>query len=132
MTTAPAAAHQPIHEHSVPWFWPLAGAIELGEAGMRLFQNNLRYMATAAEMASPPPSECATPNRILLDLDTMRLRDFSRSGHQPAQTPVLIDAPYAGHSSTIADYARGQSLVVTLQANGLAQAGSRNWPMNCR
>ena len=33
-----SAAHQ---EHSVPWFWPLAAAIELGEEGMRLFQRNL-------------------------------------------------------------------------------------------
>lgn len=127
MTTAQAVAHQPRQEHSVPWFWPLAAAIELGEEGMQLFQDNLRYAAAAAEIASPPPPQWATPNRILLDLDTMRLRDFSEPGRQSAQTPVLIDAPYAGHSSTIADYARGQSLVETLQANGLAQVWVTDW-----
>lgn len=98
---------QPRQEHSVPWFWPFAAAIELGEEGMKIFQDNLRYVATTEEMAAPPEPEWATPNRILLEMDTMRLRDFSLAGHKCAQTPVLIDAPYAGHHSTIADYAKG-------------------------
>lgn len=127
MTTHPPVAHQPRHEHSVPWFWPLAAAIELGEDGMTLFEKNLRYMATAAEIISPPAPQWATPNRILLDLDTMRLRDFSVVGAKPTQLPVLIDAPYAGHSSTIADFSPGQSLVETLLANGLEHVLVTDW-----
>ena len=42
---ATTASHQetrkPLREHSVPWFWPFAAAIEFGEEGMRLFQDNL-------------------------------------------------------------------------------------------
>ena len=106
-------------EHSVPWFWPLAAGIELGEEGLRLYQDNLRYLAEAEEITFPPPPEWATVNRILLDLDTMRVRDFSPSEARSTDIPVLVDAPYAGHSSTIADYAKGQSLVETLQAGGL-------------
>jgi poly(3-hydroxybutyrate) depolymerase len=127
ITTLRHATHRPRQEHSVPWFWPFAAAIELGEEGMRLFQDNLRYVAVAEEIAVPPEPEWATSNRVLLDLDTMRLRDFSPVGHKHTQTPVLIDAPYAGHSSTIADYAVGQSLVETLQAGGLERVLVTDW-----
>lgn len=128
-TPSPAIhpCHQPRQEHSVPWFWPLAAAIELGEDGLALFQKNLRYVETAAEIIAPPAPQWATPNRILLDLDTMRVRDFSVAGHSAAQTPVLIDAPYAGHSSTIADYSPGQSLVEALQKNGLSHVVVTDW-----
>ena len=114
-------------EHSVPWFWPLAAGIELGEEGLRLYQDNLRYLAEAVEITFPPPPEWATANRILLDLDTMRVRDFSPSEARSTDIPVLVDAPYAGHSSTIADYAKGQSLVETLQAGGLERVLVTDW-----
>ena len=119
--------HHPRHEHSVPLFWPFAAAIELGEEGLKMFQDNLRYVAEAEAISAPPEPEWATTNRIRLDLDTMRLRDFLPVGHTSTQTPVLIDAPYAGHSSTIADYAIGQSLVETLRTNGLKHVLVTDW-----
>jgi hypothetical protein len=76
MSTSPKVIHTPRHEHSVPWFWPMAAAIELGEEGLALFQDNLRYVEKAIEFAAPPEPEWATSNRIVLDLDTLRLRDF--------------------------------------------------------
>ena len=100
----------PATEHSVPWFWPFAATIELEEEGMRLYRQNVEFLAEAGELAAPPEPKWATPNRVVLELDSMRLREFGASGGEP----VLIDAPYAGHSSTIADYAKGQSLVETL------------------
>ena len=108
--------HRPGQEHSVPWFWPFAAAIELTEAGMKRFQDNLKFLAVSAELAAPPTPEWATPNRVALELDTMRLRDFSVAHADAPGLPVLVDAPYAGHSSTIADLASGQSLVETLLA----------------
>ena len=85
---------------------------------MRVFQDNLEFLTEAQLINAPPAPEWATPNRIDLELDTMRLRDFStgRSGAKGA--PVLIDPPYAGHSSSIVDHAKGQSLVETLRAAG--------------
>ena len=112
-------------EHSVPAFWPLAAAIELEEEGLKMYQDNLRFLIEAEEITFPPPPDWATPNRILMDLDTMRLRDFSH--HGSADIPVLIDPPYAGHSSTIADYAKGQSLVETLQSGGLKRVLAMDW-----
>jgi polyhydroxyalkanoate depolymerase len=57
----------------------------------------------------------------------MRLRDFSRLDAKSGAVPVLVDAPYAGHSSTIADYAIGQSLVETLMAAGLRHVLATDW-----
>jgi poly(3-hydroxybutyrate) depolymerase len=113
----------PAREHSVPWFWPFAAAIELEEEGMKLYRQNVEFLAEAGELAVPPEPKWATPNRVALDLDTMRLRDFGAS----AGTPVLVDAPYAGHSSSIADYAKGQSLVETLLAAGLGRVLATDW-----
>ena len=116
-------AKSPAREHSVPWFWPFAAAIELEEEGMRLYRQNLEFLAEAGEFVAPPEPEWATSNRVLLDLDTMRLREFgAREG-----VPVVIDAPYAGHSSSIADYARGQSLVETLLAAGVGRVLATDW-----
>lgn len=111
----------------MPLFWPFAAAIEMEEEGLRLFQDNMRYLAEVEKLEMPPPPEWATSNRVILELDTMHVRDFSRSGGEPDAVPVLIDAPYAGHSATIADYAKGQSLVETLLASGLKRVLVTDW-----
>jgi len=113
----------PAREHSVPWFWPFAAALELEEEGMRLYRQNLEFLAEAGELAVPPEPKWATANRIALDLDTMRLREFGASEGEP----VLVDPPYAGHSSSIADYAKGQSLVETLLAAGVGRVLAADW-----
>jgi poly(3-hydroxybutyrate) depolymerase len=117
---------KPIHEHTVPWFWPMTAAIEFEKAGLELFLNNMRFVTEAAKIEVPPSLDWATKNRIALDLDTMRLRDFSQSSSDDS-IPVIVDAPYAGHSSIIADYAKGQSLVETLMANGLRRVLATDW-----
>ncbi len=127
MTTCPPTCHRPRCEHSVPFLWPFAAAIELEEAGLKMVADNLKFVAEAEAIAAPPPPEWATANRVLLDLDTMRLRDFAAEKAAGTALPVIIDAPYAGHSSTIADYARGQSLVEALQASGIARVLVTDW-----
>lgn len=120
-------AQRPKHEHSVPWFWPLAAAIEMEEEGLKLFRDNLKFIAEAEEITVPSPSEWASESRVRLDLDTMRLRDFSRDSKSGGMAPVLIDAPYAGHDSTIVDYAKGQSLVETLLDSSLSRVLVTDW-----
>lgn len=115
----------PSKEHSVPWFWPMAAAIEMEQEGLRLFEDNMRFIAEAETIKSPPPSKWATSNRVRMTLDTMLLRDFSAPGSDAL--PVVIDAPYAGHSSTIADYVKGQSLVETLLKAGLENLFATDW-----
>lgn len=121
------ASYPPKQEHSVPWFWPLSAAIEMEEAGMKLFQQNLKYAAEVQKISAPPPLKWATANRVLLDLDTMRLRDFTAATLKASRAPVLVFAPYAGHASTIADYSTGQSLVETLLASGLPRVLATDW-----
>ena len=129
-TDAPIQTAQPLtpeFEHSVPWFWPMAVAIEMQEAGLKLFSDNLRFLGEAETILQPPEPNWATANRVRLDLDTLRLRDFSKTDDANGTVPVLVDAPYAGHSSTIADFARGQSLVETLMEVGVELLMVTDW-----
>jgi poly(3-hydroxyalkanoate) synthetase len=66
----------------------------------------------------------ATPNHVELELPTMRLRRF---GAERQPRPVLICAPYSLHGATIADFARGHSLVSTLLAGGLGPVYVTQW-----
>ncbi|RYH09412.1 alpha/beta fold hydrolase [Tropicimonas sp. IMCC6043] len=114
----------PTFEHSVPWFWPMATALEMEAEGLRAWEDGLHFVEAAAEITAPPEPEWATANQVCLDLETMRLRDFGGTG---TGLPVIVDAPYAGHSATIADYASGQSLVETLRAAGLGRVLVTDW-----
>jgi len=127
MTERPRLRKPLSKEHSVPWFWPFAAAIEMEDEGLEYFKENLKFAAEAINITAPPPPRWATKNRVLLDLDTMRLRDFSRDPKASQRTPVVIDAPYAGHHATIADYAKGRSLVETLLAGGLERVLVTDW-----
>ena len=82
-----------------------------------LLRPGLRLMETAAEAVGieiGPRAGFATPNRVVLELKTLRLRDYSTGADG---TPILVHAPFAGHSSAIADFHRDQSLMSCLQAN---------------
>jgi poly(3-hydroxyalkanoate) synthetase len=117
------------YEHSVPFFWPLGIMAELGEEEMEVFKRNLDFAEEVEKEAFELEPVWATKNDILYDLNTMRLRDFAPAAARTDKTivPTIIDAPYAGHTSTIADYAQGQSLVETLQAGGLRRVLCMDW-----
>jgi polyhydroxyalkanoate depolymerase len=121
------AVRKPGQEHSIPFLWPLAAAVEMQAEGLRLVEDNLRYMVEVERIEAPPQPEWATRNAVILELDTMRLRDFSGPGRNASGVPVLIDAPYAGHSSTIADYTKGQSLAETLITAGIKRLLVTDW-----
>jgi poly(3-hydroxyalkanoate) synthetase len=65
-----------------------------------------------------------TPNKIMLELSSMRLRSFSRSR---AGVPAIVCAPYALHSALIADFAAGHSIVEALQSQGLDRVYVTDW-----
>lgn len=117
------AHHYP--EVGVPLFWPFALGIELEEAALDVAHRNLEFLdeIEKTQIERPAP-EWATANHVILELHTLTLRDFSRSTQS---VPVLVLPPYAGHSSTIADFHTGQSLVATLLDNGCTRVVAIDW-----
>lgn len=122
----PLGHHPAQTENSVPLFWPfeLAAAIAKGE--ISLFSRGLASLAEAEKLEFGLKPKFATANRIIIELHTLRLRDFSKAAVAD-ECPTLIDAPYAGHTAVIADLQNGQSLVQTLLANGLSRVLVTDW-----
>lgn len=72
-----------------------------------------RFWTTMQEVDKPVgPPEWTTSNRDVLELPQGTLKDFSTE-KSSSNYKVLILPPQAGHSSMIADFAEGQSLVQT-------------------
>jgi polyhydroxyalkanoate depolymerase len=120
-----AAASADGVQHSVPLFWPLAAAAAMGQVELELFRKNLRFLMEAHKVDHGLQPRFATPNDVLLDLHTLRLRQFGDA--KASVTPTLILAPYAGHSAVIADYHDGQSLVQTMLAAGHPRVLLTDW-----
>lgn len=116
-------------ENSIPVFWPFTAAVqmaeEVGEEELDLVRKNLTFVEEVEKIAVEQPAKFATKNEVVLDLSTMRLRDYSPA--KAAGIPTIVDAPYAGHSAVIADYHKGQSLIETLRANGLERVLLTDW-----
>ncbi len=108
---------------SVPAFWPMTLAAQMTAEGFSLAAKNLKFVEEEIKLHGGLRPSLATPNRIRLDLRTMKVRDYGK----PGGLPTLIDAPFAGHSAMIADFHDGQSLVQTLAGNGLDHVALTDW-----
>ena len=64
-------------ENTVPWFWPFEFAAAVGEDELSLFKRGLETMAEAEKLEYGLTPKFATPNKIVLELHTLRLRDFT-------------------------------------------------------
>jgi poly(3-hydroxyalkanoate) synthetase len=69
--------------------------------------------------------EWATPNHVTIELDAMRVRDFSVA--RSKQRSTLIVAPFALHDARIADLSSGHSLIETLRANECSRLFLIDW-----
>jgi poly(3-hydroxybutyrate) depolymerase len=110
---------------ALPIFWPIAAASAMFEAELDVTSHNLKFLAEEARITNSAEPEFATASTARLDLRTMVLRDYGVA--EGSGLPTLIDTPYAGHSSVIADYAGGQSLVQTLKAHGVTKLALTDW-----
>lgn len=110
-----------------PAYWPVEWVRQWRRRGLGVYADQLSFFHEAAAISFPPRPEWVTRNTIKLDIDTLRLRDFSDAETGPDQIPVIVDAPYAGHPSTVADFADGQSLVQTLKAAGCGRLYVTDW-----
>jgi poly(3-hydroxybutyrate) depolymerase len=104
------------------WTWPLAATARAGELAFRTL-GELWGSSPQGEPEGPEPL-FATPNRIILDLTTLRAREFSQGGDA---TPTVVVAPLALHGATMADFAPHHSLIKHLLGEGLERVVLVEW-----
>ena len=106
------------------FLWPALAAEQVSEFASFLAKEFADLAIGPATPANGSEPSWLTPNRVLLELDFVRLRDFSTSAEG---TPSLICAPYALHGATITDLAPGHSLVAALRDAGLTRLFVSDW-----
>lgn len=110
---------------NVPLFWPALMAAEMTRQGLELAARNVRFLEEETRLHGGIKPRLATAHTVRLKLRTLSLCDYSDEGAD--ELPTLVVAPYAGHTSMIADYQPGQSLMQTLRAGGLRRLLLTDW-----
>jgi poly(3-hydroxyalkanoate) synthetase len=107
-----------------PFLWPALAAATASEM-VAAFAKELAHLAAGQPSNSMPRKpRWTTPNRIALELPSMRLREFSAGGEDIA---TLVCAPFALHDATLTDFAPDHSLVAALQMAGLRNVFVTDW-----
>ncbi|WP_075256054.1 alpha/beta fold hydrolase [Herbaspirillum camelliae] len=112
---------------SVPLFWPMAFAAQAFKQGQEMMDKQLRFLEEEAKLHAVHHPRMATRHRERLRLRTLTLREYGSADTAQATPPTLVVAPYAGHTSVIADYDQGQSLVETLLGHGVEHVLLIDW-----
>jgi poly(3-hydroxyalkanoate) synthetase len=81
------------------------------------------WEADATDRAAEP-WHWTSANTIVRDLATMRVREFRTGTTGPG---VILIAPFALHTATIADIAPGHSVIEALQRGGIARIWLTEW-----
>jgi poly(3-hydroxyalkanoate) synthetase len=123
-STTPAATGK-TDAFSVPFFWPLIAGAELAKVELDLIARNVKFLAEAEKIDFGLHPQFTNENWIVLDMRTMKLRDFSLAG--ASGVPTIVDAPYAGHTATCADFDKDQSLIAILRDNGCRRIFLTDW-----
>jgi poly(3-hydroxybutyrate) depolymerase len=110
---------------ALPLFWPMIATSRMFGNALTELDKDEKVLAEETKLEHGLRPVLASANTVLLDLRTMAFRDYSPAGAHGLATIVV--APYAGHSSVIADYHDGQSLMQTLLANGLQRVFLTDW-----
>lgn len=117
----PAARRSP----SLAFLWPAFAAAAAGDMA-NLVASSLAQLAVGGadgRFAREPP--WTTPNTVALELNAVRLRDFTNGRRE--QPATLLCAPFALHGAAVTDLATGHSLVATLQQAGLQHLLVTDW-----
>jgi len=104
------------------WLWPLEATRLALHSYAQWFVDQTPAPSRAPEQE---PLAWTTPNAVVLQLPSLRLREFSRG--TATQQPVLVCAPYALHGALIADFAPSHSLVEALQKGGVNRIYVPDW-----
>src|SRR5579862_9318933 len=109
---------------TLAFLWPALAAASASDFTSALAKELVNCAVGSAAWRVPPEPEWATPNKVALELDSVRLRDFTATDKG---VPTLICAPFALHGATVADFAPGHSLVEALQSGGLRRVLVTEW-----
>jgi poly(3-hydroxybutyrate) depolymerase len=96
MTLPQPATHDKLSSLSVPFLWPMAAAAQLVERGLDLYATNLDFIAEEQKIHHELRPQFASPNRVMLDLRTMLLRDYSApppKASRPSSTRPMPGIP---------------------------------------
>src|SRR6202158_4262007 len=106
------------------FFWPALAAASAGEIASSFAAHFLGFSGDADGDHTPREPEGATPSKIALELQAVRLRDFTMA---QSGVPTLLCTPLALHGAAIADLAAGHSLVAALRDAGTGRLFMTDW-----
>jgi poly(3-hydroxyalkanoate) synthetase len=104
------------------FLWPALAAASATDAAATMAKKFVSLALGSSENGVEP--SWTTPNQIVLDLRSVRLRDFAVAPDGPA---TLVCAPFALHGASIADFAPRHSLVAALTGAGLGRVFVADW-----
>ena len=107
------------------WLWPWIVASALTRRALETVDGSMEANDGDAALPRVSELEWASPNDVTIELDAMRVRDFSVA--RGKQRSTLIVAPFALHDARIADLSSGHSLIETLRANGCSRLFLVEW-----
>ncbi len=106
------------------FMWPAFAAASASDFAASLAKHFINLGMGAEDSPAAREPAWATPNTIALELNSVRLRDFSTVQDGVA---TLLCAPFALHGAAVADVAPGHSLVVALREAGLHRLFVTDW-----
>src|SRR5882672_4281605 len=109
---------------SMAFLWPALVAESASELASAMAKELVNLAIGPESEANGRVPQWTTPNRVALELSSVRLRDFSTAAEG---IPTLVCAPFALHAATIADFAPHHSLVAALQDAGIKRVLVTDW-----
>jgi poly(3-hydroxyalkanoate) synthetase len=105
------------------FLWPALAAVSAGEISSFVATQFQALFAGEDDGRSPEPKG-VTSARIALELNTVRLRDFTT---EESGVPTFLCTPLALHGAAVADPAVGHSLVAALLTAGIDRLFRVDW-----
>jgi poly(3-hydroxyalkanoate) synthetase len=107
-----------------PFFWTVLAAASAVETATSMTAHFLGLPDDADDERAAQEPEGATPSKIALELNAVRLRDFALAD---SGVPTLLCTPQALHGAVVADLAAGHSLVAALREAGIGRLFMADW-----
>src|SRR5271170_3229550 len=109
------------------WLDILSLQLAIGRSAVDALSSIIDAHPSSEPSRSVEGLEWTTGHRVLRELPTFRLLDFSVGCENPDRAAVLIVAPYALHGGSVADFAPGHSVVETLLREGVTRLYLTDW-----